>query len=121
MSDRIHTPLWRSLAAAGLLIAAGLVRPDVTLAQTVTPEQALQSRGPAALAFPAGLTAISYPSHGPAVDSPISGEQALLGRTGANIGTPEFELGVLPARTGRPPVDGAEALLGRRDRIAGSR
>lgn len=118
MSDTIHSRLSRALAVAGMLIAASLLRPGVTTAQAVSPERALLNRPSPEVGFPAGLRPVFLAPAGPAAASGITGEQALQGHTPSQVWTTGFELGVVSIGPGRPPIDGAEALLGRREGIA---
>ena len=119
MSDTIHSRLSRALAVAGMLIAASLLRPGVTTAQAVSPERALLNRPSPEAGFAAGLRPVFLGPAGPAdAASGITGEQALQGHTPSQVWTTGFELGVVSIGPGRPPIEGAEALLGRREVIA---
>ena len=119
MSNTIHTHLSRALATAGLLVAASLVRPGGAVAQAASPERSLLNRTTATADFLPRFRAIGYPADDRIVGSDVSGEQALLGRTAPHLWITGFE--AVPTSIGRPPIDGPEALLGRRNRSAESR
>ena len=121
MSNTTHTHLSRVLATAGLLVAASLVRPGGAVAQAASPERSLLNRTTVAADFLPRFSAVAYPADDRKVGSDVSGEQALLGRTAPHVWITGVELDVVPTFISRPPVNGPEALLGRRDWSAESR
>jgi hypothetical protein len=114
MSDTTRTHLSHALAVAAMLTGATLARPGVIMAQTGVPEQALLNRVPATAGVPMSLHAML---HGPIArtSDEVTGEQALLGRTPLPVGRLEFEIQTSAVRLPAPPIDGAAALLGRRE------
>ena len=121
MSNTTHTHFSRALATAGLLVAASFVRPGSALAQAASPERSLLNRTTVAADFLPRFRAVGYPADDRIVGSDVSGEQALLGRTPPYVWITGVEQDVVPTFIGRPPIDGPEALLGRRDWSAESK
>jgi hypothetical protein len=117
MSGNTHTFRYQALAAAAMLVGASLARPGVTAAQAVTPEQVLMNPGPAASNVPGHLRETIYLPVDPSV-AQVTAERALLGRTPPQIGRIEFDLETASVPLPTPAIDGAEALLGRREWVA---
>ncbi len=110
MSSTSQAALLRSLAAIGILSAAGLAAPAASLAQAGAADRALLNR--VAISAPTPHRHSSGPAGFASLDAgAVSGERALLART-----TPGSHLAPAglsrPAATA-PPVDGSRALLGR--------
>ena len=116
MSRSTHTRGFRGLAGAGLLMVASLVAPRIGLAQgAAVAEHALLNRVPVRVDAWRGANAVFHLAGDPAAGATsISGEQALLNRTGPVAWSIRHDgTAAVPRR--RPEIDGKAALLGTRD------
>lgn len=101
--------LLRSLAATGIIAGAAMIAPARSEAQT-TGDAALLNRLAPTIFVPSALSVVWNGGPGTPTTT-VDGEVALLARPPAVLGYPRFALDVVEGA----PVNGAYALLGRRE------
>jgi len=115
MSRRTHTHPSRSLAVAGLLMAASVAVSNIGVAQSVGPEHALMNRYSVTTRNPSAPRAVLSAPSEPAVAYSVTGERVLLNRVPAAAWSTRFGWGGAPAVARELVIDGEAALLGKRE------